>query len=92
MTVDPAEYRGNDYYLDNDDGYREWSETIEQQNQQMQELDDYLRPDSLITLEELEQLDRMEREANHMEVIDLSALSWEEVCDRLSLPKLSIRK
>ena len=35
--LDPAEYRGNDYGLDDDDGYREWSEVIEKQNQEFQD-------------------------------------------------------
>ena len=35
--VDFREYRGADYGLDDDDGYREWSETIEKQNQEFQD-------------------------------------------------------
>lgn len=65
-----------------DDGYREWSETIEKQTLDQQILDDYNRADSLITLDELNAMTADEITANVVQVIDLSHLSWSEVMDK----------
>ena len=67
-----------------DDGYREWAETIELQNLRFQIEEDFDRADSLITLSELNELIREDQDANEFQVIDLSSLGWEEFIRRLT--------
>ena len=89
--IDPADYRGNDYYLDSDDGYREWSETIEKQSQQQQDSEAVIGErytmdwDEVMTLQHQANPD-VENRANpdDFQVIDLSQLSWDQIIYRLT--------
>lgn len=86
---DLTEYRGHDYYLDNDDGYHEWSETIEKQNQQQQDAEAVIGEHYSMDWDEVMTLQGnpdTQNQANpdDFQVINLSHLSWDQIIYRLT--------
>ncbi len=80
--IDITYDRMRDEQFEDDDGYREWSETIEKQNLRRQIEEDSLSEDSLCPIDPAEYRGN-DYGDDDVQIIDLSHLPWSEVLTKL---------